>query len=215
MLDADVYGYSIPGLFGVTGNPVVVGGLMLPVQAHGVALMSMGFLVPDGAPVVWRGPMLHKALEQFLVDVHWGADLDVLLLDLPPGTGDVQLSLLELVPTAALIAVTTPQRAAREVANRVISMARDSGMPIAGVVENMSGELFGTGGGAELAAHAQAPLLGQVPLDKALADAGDAGMPVVLREPDAASAQVLRSIAASLPTVRRPLVGRALPLSVV
>jgi ATP-binding protein involved in chromosome partitioning len=214
VLDADVWGYSIPGLFGITRSPVVVGGLMMPVPAHGVSLMSMGFLVPDGAPVVWRGPMLHKALTQFLTDVHWG-DLDVLLLDLPPGTGDVQLSLLELVPSAALIAVTTPQRAARDVANRVVSMARDSSMPIAGVVENMTGDLFGSGGGAALAEHASAPLLGQVPLDKALADAGDAGVPVVLREPDAPSAQILRGIAGALPTVRRPLIGRPLPLSPV
>jgi len=213
VLDADVWGYSIPGLFGVTRSPVVVGGLMMPVPAHGVSLMSMGFLVPDGAPVVWRGPMLHKALTQFLTDVHWG-DLDVLLLDLPPGTGDVQLSLLELVPSAALLAVTTPQRAARDVATRVVTMARESGMPIAGVIENMTGDLFGNGGGAELAELARTPLLGQVPLDRALRVAGDSGTPVVLAAPQAASALALTAIAADLPTVRRSLVGRALPLSV-
>ncbi|MGQ0464947.1 MAG: Mrp/NBP35 family ATP-binding protein [Sporichthyaceae bacterium] len=224
VIDADVWGYSIPGLFGVRRSPVVVGGLMMPVRAHGVSLMSTGFLVPDGAPVVWRGPMLHKALEQFLVDVHWGS-LDVLLLDLPPGTGDIQLSLLELVPDAALLAVTTPQRAAADVAQRVVAMARDASMPIAGVVENMSAlacahcgehtDLFGSGGGEQLAQAASAPLLGQIPLDRALRVAGDAGMPVVLAEPDAHSARALRDVAGALPVVRRPLVGRALPLTVV
>lgn len=224
VLDADVWGYSIPGLFGVQRSPVVVGGLMMPVQAHGVSLMSTGFLVPEGAPVVWRGPMLHKALEQFLTDVHWG-DLDVLLLDLPPGTGDIQMSLLELVPNAALLAVTTPQKAARSVASRVVTMAADAGMPIAGVVENMSSlacdhcgqhtDLFGSGGGEELALTAGAPLLGRIPLDRALREAGDAGVPVVLAHPAAHSAQALARISSALPVVRRPLAGRALPLSVV
>ncbi|HEX3613208.1 MAG TPA: P-loop NTPase [Sporichthyaceae bacterium] len=223
VLDADVWGYSIPGLFGVSRSPVVVGGLMMPVRAHGVALMSTGFLVPDGAPVVWRGPMLHKALEQFLTDVHWG-ELDVLLLDLPPGTGDVQLSLLELLPDAALLAVTTPQPAAQGVAARVVTMAREASMPIAGVIENMSStvcdgcgehsELFGSGGGAALAELAQAPLLGKVPLDRELRVAGDLGTPVVRSAPHAASAQALAAIATTLPTVRRSLVGRALPLTV-
>ena len=221
VLDADVWGYSIPQLFGVRQSPVTVGGLMMPVQAHGVSLMSMGFLVPDGQPVVWRGPMLHKALEQFLVDVHWG-ELDTLLLDLPPGTGDIQLSLLELVPDAALLAVTTPQPAARGVATRVVRMARDAGMPVAGIVENMSAtvcsgcgaveSVFGSGGGAELAAEAGAPLLGQIPLDLALREAGDAGVPVVLSRADAPSARALESLARRLPDTRRSLVGRALPL---
>jgi len=224
VIDADVWGYSIPGLFGVSRSPVVVGGLMMPVQAHGVSLISTGFLVPDGTPVVWRGPMLHKALEQFLHDVHWG-DLDVLLLDLPPGTGDIQMSLLELLPTAAMLAVTTPQDAARTVAQRVVRMAREASMPIAGVVENMSSlacdhcgqhtDLFGSGGGEALALAADAPLLGQVPLDRALREAGDAGVPVVLADPLSHSAQALARISAALPVVRRPLAGRPLPLSVV
>jgi ATP-binding protein involved in chromosome partitioning len=223
VLDADVWGYSIPGLFGVSRSPVVVGGLMMPVRAHGVSLMSTGFLVPDGAPVVWRGPMLHKALEQFLTDVYWG-ELDVLLLDLPPGTGDVQLSLLELLPDAALLAVTTPQPAAQGVAARVVTMAREASMPIAGVIENMTStvcdgcgehsDLFGSGGGAALAELAQAPLLGKVPLDRELRVAGDIGTPVVRSAPHAASAQALAAIATTLPTVRRSLVGRALPLTV-
>lgn len=223
VLDADVWGYSIPQLFGTRRAPVALSGLMLPVEAHGVRLMSTGFLVAEDEPVIWRGPMLHKALEQFLADVHWG-ELDVLLLDLPPGTGDITLSLLELVPTAALLAVTTPQPAARAVASRVGRMAKDARMPIAGVVENMSTAvcqacghgtpLFGSGGGQHLADEMGVPLLGQVPLDAALREAGDAGVPVVRRDPGSASAQVLTDVASRLPTVRRSLVGVPLPLSV-
>lgn len=224
VLDADVWGYSVPQLFGVRNHPIAVAGTMLPVRAHGVSLMSTGFLVEDEQPVVWRGPMLHKALEQFLADVAWG-ELDVFLLDLPPGTGDVTLSLLELLPDAALLAVTTPQSAARSVASRVVRMALDAALPVAGVVENMSAamcercghgsELFGSGGGAALAEQAGAPLLGCVPLDVALRVAGDRGVPVVLDAPDAASAIALRALAATLPKVRRSLRGRSLPLSVV
>ncbi len=214
VLDADVWGYSIPQLFGVRQRPVALKGLMMPVQAHGVALMSVGFLVNEGEPVVWRGPMLHKAIEQFLGDVHWG-ELDVLLIDLPPGTGDVTLSLLELLPDAQLLGVTTPQVAAEAVATRVGRMARDARMPIAGVVENMSGGLFGEGGGARLAASVDAPLLGQVPLDLPLRAAGDQGVPAMVAAPAAESVVELRRIAATLPVVRRSLVGRSLPLSVV
>ena len=216
LLDADVWGYSVPHLFGTRRAPVALSGIMFPVEAHGVRLMSTGFLVREDEPVVWRGPMLHKALEQFLADVHWG-DLDVLLLDLPPGTGDITLSLLELVPTAALLAVTTPQPAARTVASRVGRMAKDARMPIAGVVENMSSlvceacghgtALFGSGGGQQLADEIGVPLLAQVPLDVALRIAGDDGVPVVRRDPTAPSAQVLRQLAADLPIVRRSLVG--------
>ncbi len=224
VLDADVWGYSIPQLFGVRRAPVALKGLMLPVESHGVSLMSVGFFVQDDEPVVWRGPMLHKAIEQFLTDVHWG-DLDVLLIDLPPGTGDVTLSLLELVPDAALVAVTTPQPAAQTVAERVGRMARNARMPVAGVVENMSslvcgscGEstaLFGSGGGARLAEAISAPLLGQVPLDIPLREAGDAGVPALVATPHAASAAAIRRVASSLPVLRRSLVGRSLPLSVV
>ncbi len=214
LLDADVWGYSVPQIFGVRERPVALKGLMMPVQAHGVALMSVGFLVEDDEPVVWRGPMLHKAIEQFLGDVHWGA-LDVLLIDLPPGTGDVTLSLLELLPDAQLVAVTTPQLAAEAVATRVGRMARDARMPVAGVVENMSGGLFGEGGGQRLAASVGAPLLGSVPLDLPLRAAGDAGTPAMVAAPDAESVVELRRIAESLPVVRRSLVGRSLPLSVV
>jgi len=224
VLDADVWGYSIPQLFGVRRAPIALKGLMLPVQAHGVALMSVGFFVEDDEAVVWRGPMLHKAIEQFLADVHWG-DLDVLLIDLPPGTGDVTLSLLELVPDAALVAVTTPQLAAQTVATRVGRMARDARMPVAGVVENMSSlvcatcggssPLFGSGGGARLATAIDAPLLGHVPLDLALREAGDDGVPAMVGAAHAASVREIRRIAAELPVVRRSLAGRSLPLSVL
>ena len=224
VLDADVWGYSVPHLFGVRRSPVALKGVMLPVEAYGVKLMSTGFFVDDEEPVVWRGPMLHKALEQFIADVHWG-ELDVLLCDLPPGTGDITLSLLELLPEAALLAVTTPQPAAQTVAARVGKMTRDMRMPIAGVVENMSAlvcdgcgaptPLFGAGGGQRLADQLGTTLLGRVPLDLALREAGDAGKPVVLADPTAVSAMELSRIAATLPAVRRSLAGLALPLSVV
>jgi ATP-binding protein involved in chromosome partitioning len=224
VLDADVWGYSMPQLFGVRRSPVVLGDAMLPVPAHGVQLMSVGFFVAEDQPVVWRGPMLHKALQQFLTDTHWGR-LDALFVDLPPGTGDATLSLLELLPDMSLLAVTTPQTTARVVARRVARMAADGGVPIAGVVENMSASVcgacgeqtavFGSGGGELLAAEAGAPLLGRVPLDVELRLAGDAGVPVVLAAPGAASARELTRIAQTLPTPRRSLVGRSLPLSVV
>jgi ATP-binding protein involved in chromosome partitioning len=224
VLDADVWGYSMPQLFGVRRAPVALKGLMMPVEAHGVALMSVGFLVDDDSPVVWRGPMLHKAIEQFLVDVHWG-ELDVLLVDLPPGTGDVTISLTELLPEAALLVVTTPQPAAETVAARVGRMARDVRMPVAGVIENMSTlvceacdhetALFGEGGGARVAERLGVPLLGQVPLDVPLRVAGDSGVPAVLSAPDSASARELSRIAAGLPVVRPSLAGRSLPLAVI
>jgi ATP-binding protein involved in chromosome partitioning len=224
VLDADVWGWSVPQLFGVRRPPVALKGLMLPLQAHGVALMSVGFLVDGDEPVVWRGPMLHKAIEQFLGDVYWG-DLDVLLLDLPPGTGDVTLTLLELLPDAQLLAVTTPQVAAQAVAARVGRMARDARMPVAGVIENMSTlvcsscdahtPIFGEGGGARLAADMSTTLLGKIPLDLPLRTAGDLGVPAMVSSLDAPSVVELRRIAADLPVVRRSLAGRSLPLSVV
>jgi len=224
LLDADVWGYSVPQLFGARHSPIAMYEMMLPVQAHGVSLMSLGFLVEDETPIIWRGPMLHKALTQFVQDVHWG-DLDVLLLDLPPGTGDVTLSVLELLPTASLLVVTTPQQAARGVASRVGVMARDMHMPIAGVVENMSelvcaqcGDstpLFGAGGGRQLAAELEVPLLGQVPLDMALRQAGDDGVPVVVGDPTSVSAVALKAIASAVQPVRRPLVRLPLGLEPV
>ncbi len=224
LLDADVWGYSVPQLFGARHSPIAMYEMMLPVQAHGVSLMSLGFLVEDETPIIWRGPMLHKALTQFVQDVHW-SDLDVLLLDLPPGTGDVTLSVLELLPTASLLVVTTPQQAARGVASRVGVMARDMHMPIAGVVENMSellcarcGDstpLFGAGGGRQLAAELEVPLLGQVPLDMALRQAGDDGVPVVVGDPTSVSAVALKAIASAVQPVRRPLVRLPLGLEPV
>lgn len=224
LLDADVWGYSVPQLFGVQRSPIAMYETMLPVQAYGVRLMSLGFLVEDGTPIVWRGPMLHKALAQFVHDVHWG-DLDVLLLDLPPGTGDVTLSVLELLPDASLLVVTTPQQAARTVASRVGVMARDVQMPLAGVIENMSelicsdcgshSALFGAGGGQQLATELGVPLLGRIPLDASLREAGDNGVPVVAGAPHSLSAQALKEVAAALRPVRRPLAGRQLGLTPV
>ncbi len=224
VLDADVWGYSMPQLFGVRRSPVVLGELMMPVPAHGVGLMSIGFFVNEEQPVVWRGPMLHKALSQFITDTYWGK-LDALLVDMPPGTGDATLSLLEFLPDTTLLAVTTPQTTARVVATRVARMAAETGVPLAGVIENMSAAVcgscgaqtavFGTGGGALLAEESGAPLLGQVPLDVELREAGDRGVPVVVASPESASARELARIATVLPTPRRKLAGRSLPLSVV
>lgn len=224
VLDADVWGYSVPQLFGVRRAPVALKGLMLPIEAHGVQLMSVGFMVSDAEPVMWRGPMLHKAIEQFLDDVHWG-ELDVLLIDLPPGTGDVTMSLVELLPDAALVAVTTPQLAAQTVAERVGRMARNVRMPVAGVIENMTElvcdacggrtALFGSGGGQRLADEIAAPLLGQVPLDVHVREAGDLGVPAVAHAPQSPAAVELSRIARHLPVQRRSLAQRPLPLSVV
>jgi ATP-binding protein involved in chromosome partitioning len=215
LIDADVWGYSVPQLFGVNRAPVAMNGAMLPVQAHGVRLMSLGFFVAENEPVIWRGPMLQKALTQFVTDTHWG-DLDVLLLDLPPGTGDVTLTVLELLPEASLVAVTTPQAAARTVASRVGAMAREVAMPVAGVIENMTElfcsscgagtPLFGQGGGEQLAAELGCELLGQIPLDLALRLAGDQGLPVVKADPRSPSAVALRAAADRLRPVRRGLV---------
>ncbi len=224
VLDADVWGWSMPQLFGVRRAPVAIKGLMLPVESHNVQVMSVGFFVSDDEPVIWRGPMLHKALEQFLGDVHWG-ELDVLLIDLPPGTGDIQISLLELVPDAQMLLVTTPQQTAVGVAERVGVMARNQRVPIAGVIENMSASVcghcgrstsvFGSGGGRALAEKLDVALLGSIPLDEALVRSGDSGVPVVVAEPGAVSSATFLDIAAELPVVKRSLVGRSLPLSVV
>ena len=224
LIDADVWGYSVPQLFGVSRAPVAMNGAMLPVQAHGVRLMSLGFFVTGNEPVIWRGPMLHKALTQFVSDTCWG-DLDVLLLDLPPGTGDVTLSVLELLPEANLVAVTTPQLAARMVAGRVGAMAREVRMPVAGVIENMTElicsscgagtPLFGRGGGQQLAGELGCELLGQIPLDTGLRVAGDDGVPVVLADPASQSAAALSAAAGRLRPVRRGLAGVPLPLEPV
>jgi ATP-binding protein involved in chromosome partitioning len=212
LIDADIYGFSIPRMFGVEGEPTVVDDMLLPAVVDGVKVISIGLLVPPGRPVVWRGPMLHRVLQQFLTDVYWG-DLDVLLLDLPPGTGDVPLSVAQLLPRAELVVVTTPQVAAAEVAQRAGAMALQTHQRIAGVVENMSWldtpggervELFGAGGGRAVAENLEAalgapvPLLGQVPIDPLLREGGDTGRPVVGTHPDSPAARALTGIAGRL-----------------
>ena len=184
VLDADIYGYSIPHLLGITQRPVAVDDMIVPPVRNGLKLMSIGFFLDDNAPVMWRGPMLHRALEQFLSDVHWG-ELDVLLVDMPPGTGDVAISLGQLLPRAEAIVVTTPQPLAQDVAARAALMAQKTNMRLLGVVENMSSEVFGSGGGAQLAESLGTALLGTVPLDAALREAADAGEPLVWSDPDA------------------------------
>jgi len=229
VVDADVYGFSLPRMLGVTLAPTKVDDMILPPVVHGVKVISIGMFVPAGQPVVWRGPMLHRALQQFLADVFWG-DLDVLLLDLPPGTGDIAISVAQMLPSSELVIVTTPQVAAAEVAERAGSIALQTRQHIAGVVENMSWleqadgsrlELFGAGGGATVAdslsraTGAPVPLLAQVPLDMALREAGDEGTPVVLSAPDSPAAVALRSVARALGHRSRGLAGRSLGLSPV
>jgi len=181
ILDADVYGHSIPHILGIQQRPVLVDRMMIPPVKDGLKLMSIGFFLDDNQPVMWRGPMLHRALEQFLQDVHWG-ELDTLVVDMPPGTGDVSISLGQLLPRAEVLVVTTPQPAAQEVAARAALMAQKTSMRLLGVVENMSGDVFGSGGGERLAEERGVPLLGTIPLDPRVREAGDAGEPLVTLE---------------------------------
>jgi len=181
VLDADIYGHSIPHMLGISQKPVVVDKMIVPPVAHDLRLMSIGFFLDDNQPVMWRGPMLHRALEQFLQDVHWG-DLDVLLVDMPPGTGDVSISLGQLLPRAEVIVVTTPQPLAQEVASRAATMAQKTGMRVVGVIENMRSDVFGSGGGERLANELGVPLLGSVPLEPELREACDEGRPHVTAE---------------------------------
>jgi ATP-binding protein involved in chromosome partitioning len=197
VLDADVYGHSIPHLLGIHQKPVLVDKMIVPPVKHDLKLMSIGFFLDDNQPVMWRGPMLHRALEQFLSDVHWG-ELDVLLVDMPPGTGDVAISLGQLLPRAETVVVTTPQAAAQEVASRAGVMAQKTGMRLVGVVENMTGEVFGYGGGQRLADELGIPLLGAVPLDPLLRECGDTGEPLTATAPDSDSGAELRRIAETL-----------------
>jgi ATP-binding protein involved in chromosome partitioning len=207
IVDADIYGFSIPGMLGITQRPITLDGMIVPP-------VSIGFFLPEGGSVVWRGPMLHRALEQFLSDVHWGR-LDYLLVDMPPGTGDVGLSLGQLLPRAEALLVTTPQAAAQRVAERAAAMVRKLGQPLLGVVENMSGYAcpccgerttpFGEGGGAELAERLGVPLLGEIPLEPVLREGADRGEAVVLTDPEAASARAITAVAERLDApVRRP-----------
>src|SRR5688572_437392 len=204
VLDADIYGYSIPHLLGITQRPVAVDDMIVPPVRNGLKLMSIGFFLDDNSPVMWRGPMLHRALEQFLSDVHWG-ELDVLLVDMPPGTGDVAISLGQLLPRAEAIVVTTPQPLAQDVAARAALMAQKTNMRLLGVVENMTSEVFGSGGGAQLAEDLGTALLGTVPLDAALRESADAGEPLVWTDPDAAASRAVMEIAeAVLASGREP-----------
>ena len=204
ILDADIYGHSIPHILGIHQKPVLVDKMIIPPVKNDLKLMSIGFFLDDNAPVMWRGPMLHRALEQFLSDVHWG-DLDVLVVDMPPGTGDVAISLGQLLPRAEVIVVTTPQRAAQEVASRAATMAQKTSMRVVGVVENMSGDIFGTGGGQRLADELGVPLLGTIPLDPRLREGGDIGEPLVTPEISAIAERISArrpgSIAKPLPVL--------------
>ena len=208
ILDADVWGYSIPRMYGLgaTRPPVSPQRKIVPLQAHGVKVMSIGFFVAEDAAVVWRGPMLHKALEQFLQDVEWGA-LDYLLIDLPPGTGDVSMTLAQMLPQAQFVIVTTPQATAQKVARRSAEMANKVNLEICGVIENMTafatptGEryaIFGEGGGQELADELDVPLLGKVPLTMPLREHADGGVPLVIEDPDDTAAQAIRHAARGL-----------------
>jgi ATP-binding protein involved in chromosome partitioning len=212
ILDADVYGHSIPHVLGIRQKPVLVDKLIVPPVKHDLKLMSIGFFLDDNQPVMWRGPMLHRALEQFLSDVHWGK-LDVLVVDMPPGTGDVAISLGQLLPRAETLVVTTPQPAAQEVASRAGVMAQKTGMRLIGVVENMTGEVFGSGGGERLAGELGVPLIGRVPLDPLLRECGDAGEPLMVAAPESSSAQALRAIADEVLALERGAILK--PLTVV
>jgi len=203
VLDADVYGFSVPKMLGADHDPIVLGDLVIPAAAHGVRVLSMGFFVPDDQPVIWRGPMLHKAIEQFLGDAWWG-EPDLLLVDMPPGTGDVTLSLAQVMPRSEILVVTTPQPAAQRVAQRSAYAARKLRLSVRGVVENMSWftgddgqryELFGSGGGQALADDLGVPLLGQLPLVPALREGGDTGLPIAAADPDGEVGQAFSALA--------------------
>jgi ATP-binding protein involved in chromosome partitioning len=202
ILDADVYGHSIPHLLGIRQRPIVVDRMIVPPVKDDIKLMSIGFFLEENSPVMWRGPMLHRALEQFLSDVHWG-ELDTVIVDMPPGTGDVSISLGQLLPRAEAVVVTTPQPLAQEVAARAALMAQKTNMRLIGVVENMSGEIFGSGGGEQLAADLHVPFLGSVPLDPSLRAAGDAGEPLIASQPTAPASEAITRIADAIVETRR------------
>jgi ATP-binding protein involved in chromosome partitioning len=227
VLDADIYGFSVPRMLGVAGRPTQVEQMILPPQSHGIRVISIGMFTKDNGPVVWRGPMLHRALQQFLADVHWG-DLDVLLLDLPPGTGDIAISVAQLLPSAEIVVVTTPQLAAHEVAERAGAIATQTHQRLAGVVENMAGltlpdgtvlDLFGAGGGAAAAAGLtktlghDVPLLGSIPIDPRLREGADAGEPLVISDPQSPAAIAIRDVARALVGKPRGLSGMSLGIS--
>jgi ATP-binding protein involved in chromosome partitioning len=221
VLDADVYGYSIPTMLGINQRPIAVDKMIVPPVRGDLKVMSIGFFLDENSPVMWRGPMLHRALEQFLSDVHWG-ELDTLVVDMPPGTGDVAISLGQLLPRAEAVVITTPHRAAQQVAVRAAQMARKTNMRLLGVVENMSfqvgtGEaLFGTGGGEALAQEVGAPILGRIPFDPRLAAYADEGEPIVFTEPEAEVSKAIVSLAEAIAATKRESgVGIVKPLPLV
>ena len=212
VVDADIYGYSIPRMLGTDRDPVVIDDMLVPPSQHGVSCISIGYFVPEGQAVIWRGPMLHKALEQFLADVFWD-EPDFLLIDMPPGTGDIALSLSQYLPRGEVYVVTTPQPAAQKVARLSAAMAQKVNLPVRGVIENMSWftgddgkryEIFGSGGGQELAEELEVPLLGQLPLVQALREGGDDGMPITIANPDSESAKAFQAIASRIATELKP-----------
>jgi ATP-binding protein involved in chromosome partitioning len=219
IIDADVYGFSIPRMLGVDRRPMIVDQLILPPRAHGIAVISIGFFADESNPIIWRGPMLHKALTQFVTDVYWGRP-DIVIVDMPPGTGDVSLSMSQFLPASEVIVVTTPQPAAQRVAQRSAYMARKVNLTVTGVIENMSWftgndgeryEIFGSGGGRLLAEELKVPLLGQIPLVPALREGGDVGDPIVVDQPESEAARAIEGIAEKLlkiapPRIRLPLV---------
>ena len=227
VVDADIYGHSVPRMLGTEALPTKVDEMILPPQAHGVKVISIGMFTQGNTPVVWRGPMLHRALQQFLADVFWG-DLDVLLLDLPPGTGDIAISTAQLIPSAEILVVTTPQQAAAEVAERAGAISLQTRQRLVGVVENMSWmdmpdgsrmDLFGTGGGQQVADSltksigSPVPLLGQIPIDTRLREGGDAGVPLVLSAPQSEAGAAMRAVADKLTVRARGLAGMSLNIS--
>jgi ATP-binding protein involved in chromosome partitioning len=222
VVDADVWGFSIPRMLGVEHAPVVIDQMLVPPESYGVRCISMGFFVEEEQPVIWRGPMLHKAIEQFLGDVYWG-DLDVLLCDLPPGTGDVSISLASFIPGASMVVVTTPQEAAHTVAQRAGKMAERTNLRPIGVIENMSwficphcGErelLFGEGGGRLVADTIGVPLMAQVPMEPALRIGADTGVPIVISDPTSPAAVALRDAADAVRRAATTKIGK--PLTVM
>ena len=227
IVDADIYGFSIPQMMGLTTPPQVLEGMLIPPVAHGVKVISIGMFMEENTPVIWRGPILHRALEQFFADVHWG-DLDVLFIDLPPGTGDVPISIAQLIPKSEIIVVTTPQTAAVEVAERAGLMAKQTQQRVVGVVENMSYlelpdntrmPIFGSGGGKEVAEQLSSileykvPLLAEIPLEQALREGGDAGVPIAIQEESSPAQRALQEVAEQLGKRAHGLAGLSLGIS--
>lgn len=222
VLDADIWGYSIPRMLGAEGKPVAFEGMVMPLQAHGCKVISIGFFTDPDRSVIWRGPMLHRALQQFLADVYWG-ELDFLLCDLPPGTGDIAISLAQMLPTADMLVVTTPQEAAQRVALRAGKATEQTGMKVSGVIENMAGftdpesgathHIFGEGGGDLLARELGTEVLARIPIDPRLREGADAGKPLVLSTPDAPASVAIAKVAEHLAKQKASKVGKRLPMA--